>query len=436
VLTSDAVRPGDPKRSDEVLQLAKDVQQEYRNRREKGLVPDEKLLSLAEELNAYGMQLKHAPGGFLEAGKRRVLALAASPPEMATVAERSELMDSATLDLARGPVHGVYSAGRSVANLPLDVADWAGLNAGVRVPELPETLKPQTVFGRGVGEVTQFAVGFKGADKVLKGLRYGEASSWAGATLRTGVQTGLTGFAAFDGTNEWRVSNFVQQQAPNPVTGFLEAKRDDSALAGRLKNGVEGMLFGTAFETARLAMGKVAEAVKTGQERQNFTWLFEAVENEVPDLKNPNVMKYLRENTQFLTPDGLPASSSGNVAGGAFTVPYNGEAWPTALFKPTNPEALKAGDVWYIHSIAVKPEYQGKGFASKLLNQIIVDAREAGYRNLTLEAFEDNAAARTLYIRKGFKDVSKWEETPDGVAPWKDGALGRAFYYMQRSSGR
>ncbi len=91
-----------------------------------------------------------------------------------------------------------------------NTGDWdggevsmAGSNPRLRIPNLPD---PQSPAGKMVSAISQFLVGFKGVDKLLKGVR---AASY-GANVAKGLGTGaVTDFAFFDGQEE-RLSNLVQ----------------------------------------------------------------------------------------------------------------------------------------------------------------------------------------------------------------------------------
>lgn len=59
-----------------------------------------------------------------------------------------------------------------------------------------------------------------------------------------------------------------------------------------------------------------------------------------------------------------------------------------------------------IHDLAVLPAARGRGIGRALLAAAEAHARAAGCCKLTLEVQEDNALARALYTRHGFRDVT------------------------------
>jgi ribosomal protein S18 acetylase RimI-like enzyme len=65
-----------------------------------------------------------------------------------------------------------------------------------------------------------------------------------------------------------------------------------------------------------------------------------------------------------------------------------------------------------IHDLAVLPEHRGKGVGRALLAAAEKHARSIGCCRLTLEVQDDNAPARGLYERFGFRDVVYGDSGP------------------------
>jgi ribosomal protein S18 acetylase RimI-like enzyme len=65
-----------------------------------------------------------------------------------------------------------------------------------------------------------------------------------------------------------------------------------------------------------------------------------------------------------------------------------------------------------IHDLAVLPGQRGRGIGHALLAAAEADARGEGCCKLTLEVLEDNAPARRLYERFGFRDVRYGDSGP------------------------
>ena len=58
---------------------------------------------------------------------------------------------------------------------------------------------------------------------------------------------------------------------------------------------------------------------------------------------------------------------------------------------------------WYLFSMGVGKEYQGKGYGSALLAEVIQKGKEAGVGTFTLEVRESNHEAMALYDKFGFQ---------------------------------
>ncbi|MCO1340138.1 ribosomal-protein-alanine N-acetyltransferase [Kocuria polaris] len=58
-----------------------------------------------------------------------------------------------------------------------------------------------------------------------------------------------------------------------------------------------------------------------------------------------------------------------------------------------------------VQTIAVVPEYEGRGIGTALLEAMIREARTRGAENVMLEVREDNPRAQQLYARHGFEQI-------------------------------
>ena len=65
------------------------------------------------------------------------------------------------------------------------------------------------------------------------------------------------------------------------------------------------------------------------------------------------------------------------------------------------------GEASDIMTIAVDPAYQGAGLGHLLLTELIDRAARRGASALLLEVRDDNTAARRLYERAGFSEISR-----------------------------
>lgn len=101
------------------------------------------------------------------------------------------------------------------------------------------------------------------------------------------------------------------------------------------------------------------------------------------------------------------------------------DAWPEHMFvaELSQPETRHylvaedaAGIVGYaglmciepiadVQTIAVVPEYEGRGIGSTLLTQLITEAKDRGAADVLLEVRADNPRAQALYVRFGFEQI-------------------------------
>jgi [ribosomal protein S18]-alanine N-acetyltransferase len=58
-----------------------------------------------------------------------------------------------------------------------------------------------------------------------------------------------------------------------------------------------------------------------------------------------------------------------------------------------------------VQTIAVVPEFEGRGIGSTLLTRLIDEARRRGAADVLLEVREDNPRAQQLYVRFGFEQI-------------------------------
>ena len=101
------------------------------------------------------------------------------------------------------------------------------------------------------------------------------------------------------------------------------------------------------------------------------------------------------------------------------------DAWPVQMFldELSQPETRRylvaetnEGIVGYaglmciepiadVQTIAVVPDYEGRGIGSTLLTHLIDEARQRGAADVLLEVRADNPRAQQLYIRFGFEQI-------------------------------
>lgn len=146
--------------------------------------------------------------------------------------------------------------------------------------EIDERLgkRPEGVAGF-VELATQFAVGMVGVGKFIKPAK---AVGFVGTAVK-GAVVDMTAFDPF----QQRLSNMVQNGPSwlqNPVTEFLAADADDSAVEARVKAGLEGLLTGYTIDrfVAGLKVTKKALRAKTPEAKAAVV----AEAKQLPDVKH------------------------------------------------------------------------------------------------------------------------------------------------------
>jgi|GEM_PF-1087728 len=105
---------------------------------------------------------------------------------------------------------------------------------------------PQGTAGQVTEGVAQFLIGFIPAVRVVRMVK---AASVLGSTGQFMIAGAIADTTAFD-PHERRLSNLVQEfpQLKNPVTEYLASAPGDSSAEGRLKNALEGIIFGAVLD--------------------------------------------------------------------------------------------------------------------------------------------------------------------------------------------
>lgn len=169
------------------------------------------------------------------------------------------------LDAARGVLRGGLGAVESTADL-------------VAFGSLPNDFltgnidKPRTAVGGLAEGITEFAVGFIPAFRVIniagkagKLAKLGSVGKFVQNTnFGKGLAAGIVAdFTVFD-EHEERLSNLIEQfpALQNPVTEYLAADKEDSLLEGRIKNVLEGAAVGSVIDGVVIGIRAIKKARK------------------------------------------------------------------------------------------------------------------------------------------------------------------------------
>jgi len=96
------------------------------------------------------------------------------------------------------------------------------------------------------------------------------------------------------------------------------------------------------------------------------------------------------------------AARNDYLEGGMIMLTHNGKA--VGIVRGTRDE-YDGKPIMNIGSVAVLPEYQGRGLGRVLLREAIRFAKRSGFSRTVLSVNADNEGARKIYDREGFKEV-------------------------------
>ena len=200
----------------------------------------------------------------------------------------------------RSALRGANKAASNIIGL-LDDMDTLIKRAGgienkqVTLPTLPVVVDPpttETVTGSIIENIAQFAVGFKGVDKIGKVLGLDGKTAGAGKAAQVAATSGKGAAAdmlAFD-EQDARLSNMVADLLPEDVgktvEDYMGAQADDGFVEGKMKQAIEGMALGVAGEVLvdGIKLLKRGKAAKDGLKNENIDDLFDVPDEEAARL--------------------------------------------------------------------------------------------------------------------------------------------------------
>lgn len=152
--------------------------------------------------------------------------------------------------LVNSPMEGEFRKAGMPSGGLVDVAEQGVGAAHEAIPE------PSSTTGSLIEQGAQFGVGLKGAEAATAGLA---AAAPKAAQLLNGLIAGATTMDP----NAPRLSNVIDDIAPNFLTEWLKAKPgQDNQLMERLKSGLEFAGLGALFEGLRHGLGYIKQVVR------------------------------------------------------------------------------------------------------------------------------------------------------------------------------
>lgn len=151
---------------------------------------------------------------------------------------------------------------------------------GTDIPDLPVIPEPTYMGGQAIRDIAGFAVPYTGLLKAASTLSKVNKLSKAKKILDPTSKAGKIGKASLIGASaeqlafspdEERLSNVIQQYAPNQFTEFLMANQDDTATEGRLKMALEGTALGLSFDLTLSGLRSIKNKFKKAEDVEQAT---------------------------------------------------------------------------------------------------------------------------------------------------------------------
>lgn len=125
--------------------------------------------------------------------------------------------------------------------------------------------------------------------------------------------------------------------------------------------------------------------------------------------------RYAREDTVFSYRNCVVAERNGEVIGMLVAFPMEpepggGEPEEDPVLAPY--AELERPGSYYVCGMALFPEHRGRGLGARMLGLAREEARRRGLAEMGLIVFEQNAGAKRLYERHGFREIDRRPVVP------------------------
>lgn len=138
--------------------------------------------------------------------------------------------------------------------------------------------------------------------------------------------------------------------------------------------------------------------------------------------------RYAREDTVFSYRNCTVAERNAEVIGMLVAFPVEPDSEVNDSDEEVDPvlkpySELERPGSFYICGMALFPEYRGQGLGTRMLELARHQAYQRGLDELSLIVFEQNAGAKRLYERHGFREVDRRPVVPHELIPYTGDAL-------------
>lgn len=137
--------------------------------------------------------------------------------------------------------------------------------------------------------------------------------------------------------------------------------------------------------------------------------------------------RYAREDSVFSYKNCVVAEHNGEVIGMLVAFPMETEPDPGES-EVEDPVLAPYGELerpgsYYVCGMALLPEHRGRGLGAGMLGLAREEARRRGLAEMSLIVFEQNAGAKRLYERHGFREVDRRPVVPHELIRYTGDAL-------------
>ena len=138
--------------------------------------------------------------------------------------------------------------------------------------------------------------------------------------------------------------------------------------------------------------------------------------------------RYAREDSAFSYKNCVVAEHNGEVIGMLVAFPMETEPDPGEPEGREDPVLAPYGELerrgsYYLCGMALLPEHRGRGLGARMLGLAREEARRRGLAEMSLIVFEQNAGAKRLYERHGFREVDRRPVVPHELIRYTGDAL-------------